>query len=130
MTKFVVDAYAWIEYLAGSREGAKVERIFQNKGSEIYTSSVTIAEVVSKIKRENRDWETAFRAITGISKPMAVAADAAKDTGLLHAGLKKRIPRFGLADAFVLQLARDIKAKILTGDPHFAGFDEAIMINR
>jgi predicted nucleic acid-binding protein len=35
---------------------------------------------------------------------------------------------FGLADAYVLATARKLKSKILTGDPHFKGMKEAVLI--
>jgi len=35
---------------------------------------------------------------------------------------------FGIADAFILAAANKIKSKIITGDPHFEGLENAIMI--
>ena len=48
--------------------------------------------------------------------------------GLLHAEMRKRIKDFGLVDSFILLAARELNAKILTGDPHFKNMKEAIMI--
>ena len=42
--------------------------------------------------------------------------------------IRKKIKDFGLADVFVLLTARKLNAKIITGDPHFKGFKEAILI--
>ena len=109
MTRFVVDAYAWIEYLAGSQAGEKVKLIITNEHEQIYTSSVTIAEVISKIKRQDRDYETAYKVITTLSKPMIVDEEASKSVGLLHAQIRKKITNFGLADAYVLHLAKSLK---------------------
>ena len=128
MTKSVIDAYAWIEYFEGSSAGEIVKEKIINPSNEIYTSTVTIAEVISKIKRVNRDFEIAYKAIITLSKPISVDDEAAKEVGLLYAEIKKKILDFGLADAFVLNLARSIKAKVLTGDSHFKNFPETVMI--
>lgn len=34
-----------------------------------------------------------------------------------------------MADAFVLLTARKLGAKVVTSDPHFKGFKEAVLIN-
>ena len=43
MTKFVIDAYAWIEYLEGSEEGMKVSEIIEDDLNDVFTSSATVA---------------------------------------------------------------------------------------
>jgi predicted nucleic acid-binding protein len=50
------------------------------------------------------------------------------EAGILHAEIRRTIRDFGLADAYVLATARRLGAKVLTGDPHFNGVDDAIML--
>ena len=125
MSKFVIDAYAWIAYLDGSNQKIK-ELMDQDR--ELYTNIVTVAEVISKTKRKNFDIDVAFEAIHSLSIIFNVDANLCKEVGLLHAQVRKEIKDFGLADAFVLLTAKKLNAKILTGDPHFKGFSEAILI--
>jgi len=125
MSKFVIDAYAWIAYLDGSNQKIK-ELMDQDR--ELYTNIVTVAEVISKTKRKNFDIDVAFEAIHSLSIIFNVNANLCKEVGLLHAQVRKEIKDFGLADAFVLLTAKKLNAKILTGDPHFKGFSEAILI--
>ena len=47
------------------------------------------------------------------------------EAGLLHARVRKGSPNFSLGDAFVLQLARKPRGKVMTGDPDFRGIREA-----
>ena len=115
-----MDAYAWIEYLEGSNQGKKVRQILFDQ-NDILTHAVTVAEVVSRVKRKGFDGEAAFKAIEGISKIISADSDFCRRVGLLHAEIRSKVPGFGLADAFVLQLARDIQGRIVTGDPHFRG---------
>jgi predicted nucleic acid-binding protein len=127
--KYVVDAYAWIEYLIGSRAGETVKSLLDRERTETYTCVVTLAEVVSKVAREGADAEIAYDILLSNSEVVNADATLSKDAGMLHAALRKSIPDFGLADAYVLALARRIKAKVLTGDPHFRNIKEAILLD-
>lgn len=127
--KYVVDSWAWIEYLISSPIGEKVKEILENNKNKIYINSIILAEVISKASREKMDTNVAFDALVNLS----VIADIngptfSKEVGLLHTEMRKTMKDFGLADAFVLVTARKLNAHVLTGDPHFKGIKEAIMI--
>ena len=126
--KYIIDSYAWIEYLEGSRLGEKVREILINENNEILSLNLCIAEVVSKAKRKNLNVEIAFRAINLNSKVAEVTPEIAKQTGLFHAKIRREIKDFGLVDTLILMLARELDAKILTGDPHFKDYKEAIFM--
>ena len=128
MGNYCIDAYAWVEYLTGSEKGRKVADIVENPDNEIFTSPVTLAEVVSVAKREGRDYNAAFSIVLNLSKLFEISGEVAMETGRLHAEIKKRIRDFGLADAFVLLAAKKLNSKVVTGDPHFRGFAEALML--
>ena len=102
--------------------------ILEPEDNEIFSSIITIAEVVSVTKRENRDAEQKYIDMINASKIYGINSGFAKEAGILHAEIRKKIKDFGLADAFVLLTARKLGAKIVTGDPHFKGFKEAILI--
>lgn len=124
--KFLVDSYAWVEYLDGTQSGQKVKEILQ-KG-EIYTLNLVLSEVISRMKRLKLDAEIAYKALILNSKILQLSPEIAKEAGLLHAEIREKIKHFGLVDALLLALARRLKAKILTGDQHFKGFKEAVLI--
>ena len=125
--KFVIDAYAWIEYLEGSTKGSKVKNILIDD-NEIYTTSLTIAEVVSRAKRKGGNAVIAYETIITKSKIININSEIANEVGLFHANVRKRIKYFGLADSVVYIVASKLGAKIVTGDPHFKGFKEASLI--
>jgi len=128
MNKFVVDAYAWMEYLSGSKGGEKVKSVLEEKDNEVYTCAVTVAEVISKIAREGRDFETAYDILVSNSQVLDVDEEISKETGVLHSKMREVKRDFGLADAYVLTTARRTNAMVLTGDVHFEGVKEAILI--
>lgn len=128
MTRFVIDAFAWVEYFDGTERGLKVRKIIEDKENEIFTSFVTFAEVVSKAKRREIDIREIVSALSGLSTMPEINKSISIETGLFHAEIKKSEKNFGLADAFVVIAARKLNAKILTGDPHFKNIKEAVMI--
>jgi len=126
--KYVIDSWAWIEYLIGSSHGEKVREIAENKENEMFTCVLSIAEIMSMTKRENRDSDSAYNFITSLSKIYDVNNELSKNAGFLHAEIRKTIKDFGLVDAFILAISKELKAKILTGDKHFKSFKEAVFI--
>lgn len=125
--KLIIDSFVWIEYLNGSIAGEKVKK-YLLENNDIYILDIIIAEVVSKVKRENSNVDIAYKALISNSKIIPISPEIAKESGLLHAEIKEKIKNFGLVDAFILLTARKFNAKILTGDKHFENFKEAILI--
>jgi len=126
--RYVIDAYAWVEYLIGSKKGEKVKDAVETENNEIFTCAVTVAEVVSKTAREGRDYEVAYDILLSNSQVVNADETISKDAGVLHSEMRRTQKDFGLADAFVLAVARKTKSKILTGDVHFKGVKGAVLI--
>jgi predicted nucleic acid-binding protein len=129
LDRLVVDSWAWVEYLRGSETGRKVDaRLVSTE--DLWTSVVSLTEVVSKYKRERIAEQPAIEAIGSLSRFGVPNRDDAIEAGRIHAEVKSKSPNFGLADSFVLQLARKVGAKVLTGDSDFKGLREAEYIGK
>jgi len=57
-----------------------------------------------------------------------VDENLSKEAGMLHAEIRKTVKDFKLADAYIVASARRMGSTVLTGDPHFVGFNEAVLI--
>ncbi|MFA4953456.1 MAG: PIN domain-containing protein [Candidatus Pacearchaeota archaeon] len=125
--KYIIDSYAWIEYLDGSLLGEKVKKILEGD-NEIYSLNLTISEVISRVKRKNGNIDIAYTAINSISKVAEITPEIAKKAGEFHAEIRKKIKDFGLVDSLILILARKLNAKVVTGDEHLHKFKEAVFI--
>ena len=125
--KYIIDSYAWIEYLNGGKLGEKVRELILSD-NEIISLNIIIAEVVSKVKRKKGNIEIAYEAIKSNSKIIDINPEIAKKAGVLHAETRVEIENFGLVDALLVIVAREEKGKILTGDNHLKNFKEAIFI--
>jgi predicted nucleic acid-binding protein len=128
LNSYVVDAWAWIEYLIGSEYGAKLNEILEDENAEVYTCAVTLSEVISKVAREGKDVEVAYSLLLSNSQILNADEELSKSAGLAHAEMRQKEKDFGLADSYVLATARKLKTKILTGDPHFRNLTEAVLI--
>ncbi len=128
MSKYVIDAWAWMEYLDGSEAGNTAKANIE--GGNSFTNIVTVAEVVSRVARREGDVDAAFNFIVSLSRIVTGDENFAKRAGLLHNQIKKSKHNFSFGDAFVLQTAKDLGAKVLTGDPDFDGIKEAEMLKR
>ena len=126
--KIVFDTYAWIEYFKGSDTGAKVKNILESQENDIFTSVISIAELASILKRDSLDIDNCYNIVMHSSKLYFITPEFAKEAGTLHGEMKKKIKDFGMIDSIILLTARKLGAKILTGDPHFKGFKEAVLI--
>jgi predicted nucleic acid-binding protein len=125
--RIVADAYAWVEYLDGTARGEKLRNLLE-AGGDVYTSAVTLAEVVSKAARTGRDRETAYNIIRGNSTVVEADEQLSYETGILHAEIRRTARDFGLTDAYVLATSRKLGARVVTGDPHFNGVGDALML--
>ncbi len=128
MSRYVIDAWAWVEYLIGSEYGAILNNILEENDSEVYTSAITVAEITSKVSREKKDVKLALGILCDNSHIVSIDKDLSLDAGLLHCDMRKSLRDFGIADAYVLATARRLNAKVLTGDVHFQNVKDAIMI--
>ena len=125
---FIVDAYAWVEYLDGSSRGEKVRDIVEDEKNRVFTCAITIAEVVSKFIRREHDPRVAYDAMTSISIIVRIDEELSKLAGEKHAKSRKRVRDFGLADAYVLTCSDKLQAMILTGDMHFTGIPKTVFV--
>lgn len=110
MNKFVIDAYAWVEYLDGSILGE------------------TIAEVASHFKRKKKIFDESKRGMFSLTHVLGISPDFAQRAGELHGEIKLTRKNMNLIDAFVLCSAQSIGGKVVTSDEDFRGLKEVVMI--
>jgi len=133
----VFDSYAWIEYFAGTEKGYIVRNLIVN-ADIIYTPSVVLLEIANKYSREQFDAET-IRQRLKIIREMSVV-DPIRDNVLIslieaqeilqqnikNLGIKRKL---SMIDYYILALAKNINAKIVTGDEHFRGLNNVIYLS-
>ena len=130
----VSDSYAWIEYFLGSGPGRIVKDYVD--AEEVVTPSIVLAEVARKYLREGMKEEDVARrlifievssVIKEIDSELSVTAARAY-LELSEKAKAEGLKKPSLTDGIVLATGRALKAKIITGDEHFKGLDEAVYI--
>ena len=91
MSKYVLDAYAWIEYLNASKKGSKVKELFEKENNSFFTHKVTFSEVISVFRRRDFDPEIASGAMVSLSQIYEGNLLFYKEVGLLHADLRRTL---------------------------------------
>lgn len=120
MVKLVLDSLALIAYLRKEDRGAIVGKhlLKAKKGEEeLFLSYINLAEVYYKIIRELGKTK-ADETLTTIKK-IPVKLVSASDELVLKATEIKGYFSIALGDCFVVALALQENASILTGDPEF-----------
>ena len=128
MSRIVVDAWAWIDYLDGSTKGEVTRGYIEGGGNELFSPAITVGEVVSKFIRRGKDPSIAFKAMARFSKIVEIDGGIASEAGEVHADRRRKMPDFSLPDAFVIVVAQKLGAKILTADSHFKNEKNAILL--
>ncbi len=125
--EYVIDSYAWIEYFRGTDSG-KVIRPYVESDSAA-TSTLTLAELKEKYLKEkwpsfeeDLDFIAARTSVTPVDRQIALLA------GEINHKRKKTKSDWGMADSVILATARSVSAKVVTGDKHFEGLPDVILV--
>lgn len=94
------------------------------------TASITLAELKEKYAREGTpsfDDDLVF--IMSSTVLVDLTKDIAVRAGATNTAMKKKVKGWGMADSIILATAQSSNARVLTGDRHFRGIKQAILIN-
>ena len=132
-SKYVIDAYAWIEYFRSSKYGEVAKEYIESTDS--VTPSIVVSEVSRKLQKETElgnetpegrlkrlEFISATSQVVGLDFELAVAA------GKTACEMNKKEKGWGLADAVVLCTVRNLGGKVVTGDEHFRDLKEVVFI--
>jgi len=123
---YVIDSFAWIEYFGGTEKGGKIKQYIES--GKAVTPTIVIAELSNKYSRENLEFGERLKFIKFNTRIVLLTEDIADKSGKINVERKKLVKDWPLADSIVLTTARELDAKIVTGDEHFKDLPEAIMV--
>lgn len=124
--KIVFDSYAWIEYFLDTNKADIIEDYLTKE--EVLTPSIVLLELSYKADKEGWNFKKHLNFIKLNSKIIGFNDDFVLSFGGIYNDIKKKIKGIGFVDIIVLTSALMNDAKILTGDKHFSGMKEAIVI--
>lgn len=120
----LIDSWAWIEYLQGSKAGARAREFIDGESAAII-SPVNIAEVWRWVllRRTSPEAEATRRLMVR----RCAVVDFTQSLGVEAAKLRHTLG-LGLGDAIVYATTRAANAKLVTGDPDFETFTDVEFI--
>jgi predicted nucleic acid-binding protein len=121
---FLFDTWAWWEYLHGSAVGTSLrDRYVLNKRFRVHTSAITLGELSAKLTSDGAHERVApaCGAIRRLSHIWDVTSDIAQEAGPAREELRQTAKTASLADALILVTSRRAGARLVSGDPAFAG---------
>jgi predicted nucleic acid-binding protein len=126
----ILDSYAWVEYFLGSEKGMVVKEHLNREPA--ITPDVVLAEVARKYMREGISGDNIKKRLYFIAAKSDIAV-LDVDLSLAAAETWQELARDAkfqpsLTDGIVLATARRHQAKVLTGDLHFRGLKEVLML--
>ncbi|MGD0996440.1 MAG: PIN domain-containing protein [Candidatus Bathyarchaeia archaeon] len=134
-SKYVIDAYAWIEYFRASEYGELAKKYIESPDS--ITPTIVISEISRKLQKEielgNETPDGRLKRLEFISATSQVTEldfELAVTAGKTDCEMKKKAKDWRLADSIVLCTARSVKGKVVTGDEHFRDLEEVIFIKK
>jgi predicted nucleic acid-binding protein len=131
--EYVIDTYAWIEYFKGTSLGQAARQYIE--GDSAATPSIVILELERSLLRDiaegNETREGAKKKteyVRSVTSIIDLTYDSAIKAAQTDREMRKKIKNWGMADSIVLATARQLGAKVVTGDEYFRGMKEAVMI--
>lgn len=128
-SRYVLDSYALIAHLEGERSGEQVGKILHaavQKKTALFLSIVNLGEIYYTAMRE-RSREQAEGALSLIGQLPITIVDADRTAAIEAARLKAR-HSVAYADCFAAALGIIKGAAVVTGDPEFRKFGEAVKV--
>jgi predicted nucleic acid-binding protein len=123
---YVFDTYAWVEYFRKSPLSDKVESILET--GKCFTPTIVIAELQTKFLRDGLDFTKAFNFIEIKTSIIPLNKTLALYAGKINFERKKINPHWSLSDSIVLATAREMKAKVVTGDEDFRDLENEVIV--
>ena len=129
----MIDTYAWVEYLVGSKAGAKARPYIE--GGRGVTPSIVLSELrrwylkeLEADRRSQREMQMHFAYIDSITEIVSLDAALAVQAGETDFMMKKRIKDWPLADSIIYATAKSRAAKLVSGDPHFQSLEDVVFL--
>jgi predicted nucleic acid-binding protein len=131
--EYVIDTYAWIEYFKGTSIGQTAKQYIE--GNSCATPSIVILELERSLLRdiaEGNETKEGANKKTEYVRSVSAITDLTYDSSIKAAQtdheMRKKIKNWGMADSIVLATARQLGAKVVTGDEHFRGLADTVLI--
>ena len=125
---YIIDTYAWIEYLNGSSKGKILRKLFESAEDKFITMECCLSELAGYSLKTNQDFESMLEIVKINSIILPVLAKNWLEAARIKDELRKNRPHFGLIDAILVSKRKELKCKLISGDDHFKNLKDVVYI--
>lgn len=125
---YIIDTYAWIEYFSNSKKGIVLKDLFESQKDKFVTMECCIAELKGYCLKNNLDFRKAYSVVRSNSVVLPVMFDQWVSAAEIKFELRKSIQHFGLIDAILVAKQKELKCRVVSGDPHFRSLSNVVYI--
>ncbi len=129
MTTYLVDTYAWVEYLIGSRKGEKMRTLFAGGGHSFLTVECCLAELYGWALKNDVDIESALRVVRANSTIVRINEQDWIAAGKIRFTQRETQKDFGLIDSVLLVKQHQIGCSLISGDLHFKSKPNVVFLD-
>lgn len=116
---YIIDTYAWVEYLTGSEKGKKVREMLEDSRSRFITIECCLAELNGWSMKNRIDFQGVLKVVEINSEILPVSRDEWINAAIIKSEMARSIKDFGLVDALLIAKQKKLNCRIITADLHF-----------
>src|SRR3989344_5719413 len=125
---YLIDTYAWVEYINGSNKANVLRNLFPNPNSKFITMECCVSELAGFCLKKDVNFGKILKVVKANSVVLPVLTKTWIEAAKIRFELRKEIQHFGLIDAILVSKQRELKCKIISGDTHFKGLKNVVYI--
>ena len=129
MVIFIIDTYAWIEYLTGTSKGEILRRLFKNIGNKFITIECCLAELKGYCLKNSFDFDKMNDSVKKNSVIFPVLREHWLAAAEIKSEMRKKFKDFGLIDSILIARQKELNCKIISGEKHFKGLKDVVYIS-
>ena len=129
MVIYIIDTYAWIEYLNGTSKGEILRKLFNNIGNKFITMECCLAELKGYCLKNNFNFDKMHSMVKKNSLIFPVLIEHWLDAAEIKSKMRKKFKDFGLIDSILIAKQRELSCKIISGENHFKELNDVVYIS-
>ncbi|MCX6698486.1 MAG: PIN domain-containing protein [Methanomicrobiales archaeon] len=116
---------SWVEYYLG--EDARVNEYIENESLDLFTSAITLTEIIKFLHLNNENPENIRQVVFEIGI-RSLVIPVTESIAILAGEFRNEGFKGVIADTIILATARSGGHTVVTGDPHFESTSDAVLI--
>ncbi|MBI2452560.1 hypothetical protein HYV50_05825 [Candidatus Pacearchaeota archaeon] len=125
---YIIDSYAWIEYLIASKKGELLKELFEDEQNIFLTLECCLAEIKGWSLRENQNFDDVLKIIKANSEIISITEKNWLDAAEEKFREKKKQKGLGLIGSIILAKQKEMVCKIISGDKHFMNMKNVLFM--